>query len=333
MWSDTVIIKTGASVGTSWVFFDDTTDLRYIATVTSMDTMTVLGLVDSIKTITITADSAGTRRTHDPVDNFTIKLSKNYGFVQVFDLYTFPYHLPDSVSGIVWFDFHLDYLLGNVWWGDLGLHGNNHADSINSIFKIIDFYKPTDVDIYNYSVGDVRITTEIRRANPPGIVEWDAIGHDSITSVSTSGSSITIGMTDTFVTHQIVVSTSGAATHIYTPGTFSSFSQTYYNNDLLIGKMPEEFHGKMYHYYKDTFTGPTDCQGDVYVADEIDLSLIRNVLIYFDQTTRMDILKRVSNVLAKRDGCLMLGASESILENNPFKQVNLPKCSYFMTRT
>jgi len=64
-----------------------------------------------------------------------------------------------------------------------------------------------------------------------------------------------------------------------------------------------------------------------------DLILIRNVLIYFEQSTRMDILKRVSNVLAKRDGCLMLGASESILENNPFKQVNLPKCSYFMTHT
>ncbi len=60
-----------------------------------------------------------------------------------------------------------------------------------------------------------------------------------------------------------------------------------------------------------------------------DLILIRNVLIYFEQTTRMDILRKVSAVLAKRDGCLMLGASESILENNPFKQVNLPKCSYF----
>lgn len=61
-----------------------------------------------------------------------------------------------------------------------------------------------------------------------------------------------------------------------------------------------------------------------------DLILIRNVLIYFEQTTRMDILRKVSTVLAKRDGCLMLGASESILDNNPFKQVNLPKCSYFM---
>ena len=62
---------------------------------------------------------------------------------------------------------------------------------------------------------------------------------------------------------------------------------------------------------------------------KFDLILMRNVLIYFNQETKMNILKKVYPLLNENGGCLMLGASESILENNPFKQVNLPKVSYF----
>jgi chemotaxis protein methyltransferase CheR len=60
-----------------------------------------------------------------------------------------------------------------------------------------------------------------------------------------------------------------------------------------------------------------------------DLVLIRNVLIYFDQVTKMNILRKIFPLLSENEGCLMLGASESILENNPFKQVNLAKASYY----
>ena len=62
---------------------------------------------------------------------------------------------------------------------------------------------------------------------------------------------------------------------------------------------------------------------------KFDLILMRNVLIYFNQDTKMSILKKVYPLLSENEGCLMLGASESILENNPFRQINLPKVSYF----
>jgi len=62
---------------------------------------------------------------------------------------------------------------------------------------------------------------------------------------------------------------------------------------------------------------------------KFDLILMRNVLIYFNQDTKMNILKKVYPLLSENEGCLMLGASESILENNPFRQINLPKVSYF----
>lgn len=89
---DTVFIKTQSHTGDSWIFYNDTSVFSYIATVTSEDTMTILGILDSVKTITITADSAGIYHPIDPVNNFQIILSKNQGFMQIFDLFTFPYH-------------------------------------------------------------------------------------------------------------------------------------------------------------------------------------------------------------------------------------------------
>src|SRR5437868_2872959 len=52
---DTVIIKTVAYPGDSWIFYNDTTSLYYKAEVLAVDTMTVLGVIDSIKRILITA--------------------------------------------------------------------------------------------------------------------------------------------------------------------------------------------------------------------------------------------------------------------------------------
>lgn len=51
LWHDTVVIKTQANVGDSWVFYHDTTTLFYQASLMAIDTMTVLGFVDSVKKI------------------------------------------------------------------------------------------------------------------------------------------------------------------------------------------------------------------------------------------------------------------------------------------
>ena len=92
MGSDTVIIKTQAHLSDTWIFYNDTTNIYYTATITAIDTMTVLGTLDTVKTIKLNAYSSGVLNSADPINNFEIKLSKHQGFVQVFDLYTFPYH-------------------------------------------------------------------------------------------------------------------------------------------------------------------------------------------------------------------------------------------------
>jgi len=57
-WNDSVIIKTRANIGDSWVFYRDTGSLYYKATLLSRDTMTVLSSPDSVETIMINATVA-----------------------------------------------------------------------------------------------------------------------------------------------------------------------------------------------------------------------------------------------------------------------------------
>ncbi|MEI8280204.1 MAG: T9SS type A sorting domain-containing protein [Bacteroidota bacterium] len=147
MWGDTVIIKTQASVGSTWTFYNDTSSRNYIATVTAVDTMTVLGNIDSIKKITISAYNGSTAAPSDAVNNFQLILSKNYGFVQIFDLFTFPYRRPDTSFYQTGLDYHLDTVCRGVWPA-----GPNYN---NSIFKIIDYKVPTFLDMFNYNIGDI----------------------------------------------------------------------------------------------------------------------------------------------------------------------------------
>ena len=62
---------------------------------------------------------------------------------------------------------------------------------------------------------------------------------------------------------------------------------------------------------------------------KFDLILMRNVLIYFDQLTKKNILNGLHPLMAENHGCLLLGSAESIFDNQLFKQVILPKMSYF----
>lgn len=151
-WGNTVTIKTLAPTGSTWIFYSDSSTLYYQAEMLGADTMTLLGSMDSVETILITARNPSGIVTSDPLDSFEIKLSKNHGFAQVFDLYTFPYHKPDSVyrPGL---DFFLDR--STFGYGGVNAFGGYSPDRNITIFKLVDFINPNDVQLHNWSVGDV----------------------------------------------------------------------------------------------------------------------------------------------------------------------------------
>ena len=63
-----------------------------------------------------------------------------------------------------------------------------------------------------------------------------------------------------------------------------------------------------------------------------DLVFLRNVMIYFDNAVKREILGRVSRVWA-RDGYLLLGGSETTLNvDDSFMRVELLKSGYYQLK-
>lgn len=171
LWGDSVVIKSLAHTGDSWVFYTDSGNIYYQATVLVEDTMTVLSSSDSIKTISVSAYNSAGIVTTDPLNGFEIILSKEHGFVQVFDLYTFPYHKPDSVYR-VGLDFYLDRSLCNIetitTLPGVGAVPNGY----NAIFKLVNFIPPSDQQLHNWNIGDAMLIRESRLETGAGFPHW-----------------------------------------------------------------------------------------------------------------------------------------------------------------
>lgn len=143
-WGDTAVIKAKAKLNDSWILFNDTTTTYYTARVIALDTMTISNTIDSIKVITINAFKASVPLSNDPLNNANVIISKNHGFVQVYDLYMFPLHKPDTAYGRG-FDYFLDE--SNDMNGTLGKG--------NITFRKVNFIDPTATNLYNIKLGDV----------------------------------------------------------------------------------------------------------------------------------------------------------------------------------
>ena len=233
-WGDSVIIKTQAHVGDSWTFYQDTSNLYYRATVISTDTMTVLSSLDSIKRIMINAYIGSSIVTTDAVDSFVITLSKNHGFVEVFDLYTFPYHKPDSTfrPGL---DFFLDKSTSDYYNVDGGIVSSPNATI--TLFKLVKFINPNDIDLHSWSAGDI-----IQSTSSFGLYWGLGIFNlsDTISGKTSTPHSVTYTINGRpFSCPAYTYSTSTYYCNVIcNPGTF-----TFYDNSYLLydsTQMPEE---------------------------------------------------------------------------------------------
>ena len=64
---------------------------------------------------------------------------------------------------------------------------------------------------------------------------------------------------------------------------------------------------------------------------KFDLILLRNVLIYFSNDTKLRILKNIHKQLARDHGLLLLGATESLLSHANFRTESIGKVSFYAT--
>ena len=148
-WSDTITIKTLASPGQSWIFHRESNYKYYTAEVTSVDTMTILGVPDSVKRIVLHAYDNGNLVTSDSFNNTEIVLSKNTGFQRIMELYYFPFHEPDTSLAVS------DYYI----YASMTLPIMNLAIPLTlgqqaAMFELIDFHSPAESEMINWNVGD-----------------------------------------------------------------------------------------------------------------------------------------------------------------------------------
>jgi Secretion system C-terminal sorting domain len=242
IWNDTVVIKTQANVGDSWVFYNDTTPLYYKADLISIDTMSVLGSFDSVKRILITAHNDTGAVHADPADSFQIVVSKNNGFVQVFDLYTFPYHAPDST-----YSNYIDYYLDNC--------AGSHPDFGNSIFKIVSFINPTMQQLYDWNIGDVYEYSTCR-----GFAEWTTPLCDPVLAYYLDTvTNKTYTPTNTEYTYQGLVSNyhspggsfityGGSYNTVANSGTYN-FDNTYLIDTAVLPEEYRNYNSYIYYYF------------------------------------------------------------------------------------
>lgn len=168
LWGDTCIIRTQATLGDSWMFYDDTTTRYYTATVVSLDTMTILGITDSIKDIQLQAYANNILNPADSLHNRHIILSKEHGFQSTLSIYSFPYHSASNTSG---FNIFEDYLMDRIEY--------NVFSQQPYIYQLIDSPTFKKTALYDFQPGVVFATKQEYSYGSSSYINWSM---DSIIS-------------------------------------------------------------------------------------------------------------------------------------------------------
>lgn len=140
LFSDTISINTEAAIGDTWIMGKDTSGNIFHATVITVDTATIDGVLDSVKTINLQALN-GANIVATFYDTIPVRWSKNHGWINPLDWFDFPYTTLD-----------------NQW---MGMFLPNSYERLQAAFKAKD-YKQVDLS-WKYAPGN----------------EWTYVSHTS----------------------------------------------------------------------------------------------------------------------------------------------------------
>ncbi len=100
--NDSIKIKTSAGLGEEWLCYMSKDSLKIYATVTNLDTLSFLGVNDSVKTISFQACNKDDARIEHTINDKKVKLSRNHGLVKTLSFFFFP-----DLEGYYFYDHHL----------------------------------------------------------------------------------------------------------------------------------------------------------------------------------------------------------------------------------
>lgn len=213
-WSDTLLIKTQAQIHDSWILYNDTSSNYYTAEITNVDTSTILGTLDTIKTITLTSKNQFGVNPSNTLNNLQIKISSNHGIIQAIDFYLFPYYKQGS-------DFLLDRTTSSPY-------------STNLLFNICNFDNPDYLDFYNYNKGDIFLIEKDLLGNPKHL-------YTILDKITVSTTHIRYVLSSW---RQVMTSQFGPRV---TSGSIDTLD--YYSSPFLDKYMPEEWRSFDFYYY------------------------------------------------------------------------------------
>lgn len=171
---DTISIKTDANLGDTWIAYALHDSLTIEASVVSYDTLTFIGITDSVKTINFQVYDKNMNLLDWELNNMRIRISKHHGFVTIFDFYMFPnlqfdypyetleeYNLiglsnpKAGISNLTWFEVN-DFQVGDelhildessCWNFD----GYGSATTSKANYKYLERTDYSDSIVYRYS--------------------------------------------------------------------------------------------------------------------------------------------------------------------------------------
>lgn len=195
--NDSVVIKTAASINDTWTAFRLTDSLFITATVIEQDTLHLLGLVDSVKTIGFSVYDKDMHPLNSSLSHMKLRISKHYGMITTFPFYLFPGLQQDFQDA----SFEVYELVG-MSDPEVGLQNLTWA-AVND-FQPNDELHITHESVYNdlsqnISITDKAIYSYLERHDYPDSIVYYCARKQHILTTTTSGSA-TVFYNDTVKT-------------------------------------------------------------------------------------------------------------------------------------
>jgi hypothetical protein len=151
---DTIKINTQAALYENWICYRFSNNDYIEATVFSIDTLTFIGVTDSVKTIQFQAKDGSGNPINHTINDYQLKLSKEHGLIQLVNFIVFP---------DLWTSWpNEDYLESFILCGMT----NPQAGRTNITFK----------EVYDFNIGDEIHTSEYNhQSNSPPYYMTDNI--------------------------------------------------------------------------------------------------------------------------------------------------------------